>query len=110
MEQEKIIKRILKRNLIADFIEVYSLLICLVPILLIFVIQSSIWVSTIVLSVFFLIFYLISSKDIQKIWFTDDEIKFKYLFKLKNKLGSINYSFIKSINHSATKHLLNNTK
>lgn len=53
MEQEKIIKRILKRNLIADFIEVYSLLICLVPIVLIFVIQSNIWVSTVILSVFF---------------------------------------------------------
>lgn len=96
------VKKILKRNLIADFVDVFSLMIILLPLIIYFASKATIFYMVAILTVFFLFFYYLSRKDIQKIKFYNDQIKITHLFRLKNKSDLINYSIIKSVSYSST--------
>ena len=99
---ESDIKKILRRNLIADFIEVFSLMVILLPLIIFLVAKASIVYILVSLTIFILFFYYLSRKDIQKIQFANDKIVIIHLFRLKHKLDFISYSFIKSITYSST--------
>lgn len=96
------IKKILKRNLIADFIDIFSIMIVLLPLIIYFASKATIFYMLILLTLSFLFFYYLFRKDIQKIQFTNDQIRITHLLRLKNKFDFIDYSIIRSVSYSST--------
>ena len=99
---ESSMKEILKRNLIADFVESISLMVCFFPLIIFSFSKANIIYTLAFLIIFTLFFYFLTIRPIKIICFESDRIIINYIFKSKNKYDFIKYEYIKCITYSST--------